>query len=299
MSARTVEKQEDCLDRFWSFVRSRGVVSETEVQKADVEAYRHYVLGRLGDNRKIPLGACRIDDLLGVVCRYFAWMEKRGAIFRSPATGMEWPKRLYHVLPRVPSELEVVSILAQPNLCSLQGIRDRAILELLYSSGMRLGEVVKLDVYDVDLMARTVRIREGKGGKGRIVPFGETARECLSKYVKEVRPKVQKRRQETALFLAENRGRRVMIGTLRKMLKQMSVKAVGRPVSSHKFRHAFATHMVAGGADIRRVQEMLGHALLSTTQIYTRVSPVALKEVHRRCHPHGKRRQEPVLCAEK
>lgn len=295
LSPQTVERRKEDLGLFWRFLKSRGVSREAEVRTEDVEAYRRYTVGRLGEKTRRPLSPTGIHGLLAPVKHYFAWLEKRRRILKSPAADLTWSK-LVDRLPEVPSVKDMEALLAQPNGAKPTGIRDRAILELMYSSGLRGGEVPRLDVYDVDLMERTVRVREGKGKKDRVVPFGETARKCLGVYLKTVRHtflKKVKDRRETALFLNGGKGAgRLTMSALRTMLKVNTEKALGRSVSLHKLRHAFATHMVAGGADIRRVQEMLGHALLSTTQIYTRVKPVDLKEAHRRCHPRTAQREK-------
>lgn len=162
-------------------------------------------------------------------------------------------------------------------------------MELMYSTGLRVGEIVNLDVYDLDFERETVRVRMGKGGKDRVVPFGETARGWLRRYLDEGRPCLLNEQGAVALFIS---GREKKIRLTRDLVSYQIMRYARRAgigvVTSHLIRHAFATHMLAGGAGIVQIQRLLGHERLETTQVYRRVKPMELKRVHRMSHPREK-----------
>lgn len=189
-------------------------------------------------------------------------------------------------LPRwVPSILQIEKILAQPDISTLSGIRDRAILELFYSTALRRMELARLQTFDVDLASGVIRVRGGKGGRDRLVPVGTRAAKWVGGYLLEVCPQLLPVHREGALFVTDygEPFRKNRLGDLvRRYLGRARIDAPG---ACHLFRHACATHMLENGADIRFIQSMLGHADLSTTQIYTQVSISKLKEVHAATHP--------------
>jgi integrase/recombinase XerD len=222
-----------------------------------------------------------------------AWATRAKRITVNPAAELVMPK-LPKRLPRaVLSVSEMERVLAAPDLATALGLRDRAILEVLYSTGIRRMELVGLDCTDVDPERGTLFVREGKGKKDRLVPIGERAIRWTERYVDQVRPKLIERsalravrnRSTIALFLSA-RGTRLRATKLTDRLHQYLSKAgIEKPGSVHIFRHTMATLMHDAGADIRDLQEMLGHAQLSTTEIYTHVSIERLKAVHARTHP--------------
>jgi integrase/recombinase XerD len=190
-------------------------------------------------------------------------------------------------LPDVLSVEEVARLLAQPRGDGPIVWRDRAILELLYAAGLRVGELVALDVGDVHLNVEYVRC-VGKGGRERVVPIGAAAVRSLQRYLAHGRPALAGRKPTAALFV-NRRGGRLTRQSVWKLLRD-SARAAGlrRPIHPHTLRHSFATHLLDGGADLRAVQEMLGHASVATTQIYTHLSRARLREVYRRAHPRDR-----------
>jgi integrase/recombinase XerD len=183
---------------------------------------------------------------------------------------------------------EVGKLLAAPSDGSPAGLRNRAVLETLYGAGLRVSELVGLDVDDVDLEGASVRVM-GKGGKEREVPLGRYARRALESYLRRARPALATPRSRSALFLNARGGRLTRQGCA-KILRACAERAgIRRRVSPHTLRHSFATHLLEGGADVRVVQELLGHSKVATTQIYTLVSREHLREVYLAAHPRGRR----------
>ena len=225
---------------------------------------------------------------LGCVRRFFAWLCRSGTIPANPAADLDLPRKQARHLPKCLSEEEIQRLLALPDVADPFGLRDRTILELFYATGIRRTEMTRLDHGDFDPTARTLLIRQGKGGKSRMLPVGERAAWWLDRYLAESRPLFSHLPSETALFLS-GYGTRFTPAYLGNWVAGLMKKAgVKTPGSCHLWRHSCATAMHQGGADIRYVQEMLGHARLDTTQIYTHVNIRELTEVHARSHPHGR-----------
>ncbi len=216
---------------------------------------------------------------------FLRYLAKRG-ILAAGADALVTGPKLEKRLPRFVREHDIGELLARPSETTPEGIRDRAVLELLYASGLRVSECVALDLADVAGGRRQLRV-VGKGNKERIVFLGEPALRALGRYLTEARPALAAKAagEETALWLS-TRGLRLSDRAIRRLLRRAAVgTAAGPRVSPHMLRHSFATHMLAHGADLRSIQELLGHARLSTTEIYTHVSPARLKEVYDRAHP--------------
>jgi integrase/recombinase XerD len=187
-------------------------------------------------------------------------------------------------LPRTLTMQEITALLGMPVRPAAEDHRDRAMLELLYASGLRVSELVRLCVSQIDLNVGCLRVM-GKGAKERVVPMGQTARDMLVEYVEQVRPTLLKGRPSRALFVSR-RGQVLTRQAFWKLLRQRAHRAgIAKPISPHMLRHSFATHLLEGGADLRVVQAMLGHANIATTQIYTHVERSRLKQVHRQHFP--------------
>ena len=222
---------------------------------------------------------------LTVFKRYFGWALRENFIIADPTLKLQSARQALRV-PKVMSEAQVEALLAAPDSELPLGQRDRAMLELLYASGLRVSELVGLKTFHLSLNEGVLRVL-GKGNKERLVPFGQLAREAVEKYLKEGRPDILKGQQTDDLFVTGH-GRsmsRVMFWMLVK--KYAIVAGITSPLSPHTLRHAFATHLLNHGADLRAVQMLLGHADISTTTIYTHVARERLKILHAQHHPRG------------
>ncbi|MDZ4063932.1 MAG: site-specific tyrosine recombinase/integron integrase [Coriobacteriia bacterium] len=221
---------------------------------------------------------------LSALRSWFAFLVEESLVDTDPTIALATPKRPGK-LPRILSAEMLDALIAAPAADTPEGRRDRAVLELLYASGMRVGELSALDLGDVDFAQQTVRIM-GKGSKERIVPLHRRALDTLTDYMQHARPDLM-RQESPALFLSV-RGNRLSADAVRRLLSHHATTAgVDLHVSPHIIRHTFATHLLDAGADLRTVQELLGHVALSTTQIYTHVGRKRLREVHRDTHPRA------------
>jgi len=232
--------------------------------------------------------------------RLFEFLVASHQLLINPAEGLVETCRQYRKIGTVLSQSEMQSLLAQPNLSLRSQIRDKAVLEVLYATGMRIGELVNVEVYHVDLKDQVIYIRKGKGKKQRVVPLGKTAGQRLREYLEKIRPHYAKKNpKERRLFLT-NSGRLLTGNNIRAFLKHYGKKAgIEKTISPHTFRRSCATHLIQQGADIRYVQQLLGHTYLKTTQYYTKVLPVEVKRTHEKTHPNqrqksGVRSQNPV-----
>lgn len=203
----------------------------------------------------------------------------------NPASELELPREEKR-LPQEPLSIrQVEAVLSVPNISDPLGVRDRAIFEVFYSTGIRRAELTRLNIEDLNVDRRTLQVRQGKGKKDRVVPVGERALNWLDRYLEDVRPELVVRSAQRALFLSSF-GEPFNPDSVSQMVGRCIEKAeIGRKGSCHLFRHSCATHMLENGADIRFIQQLLGHAKLDTTQVYTEVSIKQLQEVHARTHP--------------
>ncbi len=255
--------------------RSRELV---QAEPSDIDAYLAH---RFATHAK-PRTAARYTASLR---RFFRFLARENLIARDPTQFLDTPK-LPRPLPKVLSEADVETLLAAPDTDTVAGLRDRAMIETLYATGLRVSELVGLKVLNLDLNAAVLRVT-GKGGKDRLVPLGEEALYWLSRYLKESRPSMLNGKRCAEVFVTA-RGSGMTRQAFWYLLKRRAQKAgLHKPLSPHTLRHAFATHLLAHGADLRAVQMLLGHADISTTQIYTHVARERLKQLHSRHHPRG------------
>ena len=286
-SAATAEMHRSALRQFLGWCDGLDYHDPTAFTRGRLEAYQlflfHYRSPRGGKALAINTQLAR----LGCIRRFFAWLCRDGILPANPASDLDLPRKQARALPKSLSPDEIDRLLALPDTASPFGLRDRTVLELFYSTGVRRTEMTRLEIGDYDPHARTVLVRRGKGGKSRLLPVGGHAAAWLDHYLSEARPLIAFLPAETGLFLSGygTAFTPAYLGTW--VAKQMKKVGINKPGASHLFRHSCATHMHENGADIRHVQEMLGHARLDTTQIYTHVNIKALQEVHARCHPHG------------
>ncbi len=283
-TAAAVAGQAKSLTNFFRWCEERSLTRPEEVTRPILERYqRHLFYARKRDGK--PLSASTQYGHLATVRLFFRYLSKEGFLLANPASELELPK-LPQRLPRaVLTAEEAESVLAKPDVTQPEGLRDRAMLELLYSTGLRRAELSRLLVFDVDATRGTVFVREGKGRKDRVVPVGERALAWTLKYLEEARPKLTGARDEGVLLLGDA-GEGLHVDYLTQRVRQY-IEAAGleKPGACHLFRHSMATAMLEGGADVRFVQEMLGHASLETTQLYTRVTVEKLRAVHAATHP--------------
>ena len=283
-SERTVEGRALALAFFAAFLLERGISRPQEVTRPIIERYqRHLYHARKKDGQ--PLSFRYQHGRLIPVRALFKWLSRQRHILANPASEIDLPK-LERRLPRhVLTISEVEQVLAGADPASTHGLRDRAILEVLYSTGIRRTELVNLAVYDIDAERGTLMVRQGKGKKDRMIPVGDRALAWLDKYLIEVRPTLAPAPDPGVLFLTVQ-GEAFTPNRLTQLARDYVARAnLGKAGACHLFRHTMATLMLENGADIRFIQQMLGHADLSTTEIYTQVSIRALKEVHARTHP--------------
>jgi integrase/recombinase XerD len=212
-------------------------------------------------------------------------MVRENHLQANPASLIDAPKQ-GRPIPKSLTEADVEALLAAPNITTDIGLRDRAMLELLYACGLRVSELCELDMSQLNLAAGVVKVF-GKGSKERLVPIGEVAQDWLQKYIKQARPQLLKATASGVLF-PSNRGQHMTRQTFWHRIKQHGITAqIQKPLSPHVIRHAFATHLLNHGADLRVIQILLGHSDLSTTQIYTHVATQRLQNLHSQHHPRG------------
>jgi integrase/recombinase XerD len=283
-STATIEGRDLYLRYFILWCDERGLSRPQDITKPIIERYqRHLFLHRKDDGQ--PLSTRSQHTRITPLRAYFKWLARQNYILYNPASELELP-RLERRLPKhVLSIKEAEAVLTMPDLSLSTGIRDRAILETLYSTGMRRMELIGLHLHDIDTERGTVMIRQGKGKKDRMIPIGERALEWVAKYRDDVRLELATGEDDGSLFLT-NLGEAFTPNRLTQLVRDhVNAAKTGKTGSCHLFRHTMATLMLENGADIRFIQAMLGHANLETTQIYTQVSIRKLKDIHTATHP--------------
>ncbi|WP_022854076.1 site-specific tyrosine recombinase XerD [Thermodesulfatator atlanticus] len=279
-SAKTIEAYAADLNDFIAFLEEQGL-SRIEEAKAP------HVLLYLAKLREKGLSAETVARRLSALRNFFRYLVLEHGLSESPFELIEGPK-LSRKLPIVLSRQEVERLLNAPDLKTPIGLRDKAMLEVLYATGLRVSELIGLKMFDVNLEVGFVRVL-GKGEKERLVPLGEVAKDALKTYLARGRPKLLAKRLDEAHIFLNRRGRPLTRQRFWQIIKAYAAKSGLNPkeISPHVLRHSFATHLLEGGADLRTVQMMLGHASLSTTQIYTHVQVETLRKVHEKYHPRG------------
>lgn len=278
-SANTLEAYSRDLLRFLEHLEKNGIARLDRVTPAHVQLY----MAKLHERGLAPRSAARN---LAALRSFFKYLVREKLLASNPTTPVASP-RLGRALPKAMSREEIGRLLDAVQGEAPLRLRDQAMLELLYGTGVRISELVGMEISQLSLVTGTIVVR-GKGGKERVVPLGQYAAEALQLYLEKGRPQLCKPKSSHALFLNRG-GRRISRQGVWKMLKSCAKRAgIPRAVSPHMLRHSFATHLLEGGADLRAIQELLGHADISTTQIYTHVARARLKEIHKRYHPRGR-----------
>jgi len=286
-SERTLGACEWSLSDFILWCQERDLMRAQEITKPILERYQRMLFYARKEDGK-PLTLTTQHTRLVFIKQFFRWLTKENYILSNPASGIELPKVEKRLPKHVLTAQEAELVIAQADVERPIGIRDRAILETLYSTGIRRRELSSIRLFDLDSDRGTMMVRQGKGRKDRLIPIGERAAAWVEKYLREVRPSFAVEPDDGTLFLT-HLGEPFSAHNLSYLVGRY-VKASGIPKQGgcHLFRHTMATLMLEGGADIRFIQQMLGHAKLETTQLYTQVSIRKLKEIHTMTHPAAK-----------
>ncbi len=278
LSRNTLDSYRRDLQQFAAWLQAHGGHDLLAADQALIQEY-------LAHKFRTRARASSAARLLSSLKRFYRHAIRQNTIKADPTLRIDTPK-LPRALPKTLTEADVESLLAAPALDQSLGLRDRAMLEVLYASGLRVSELVTLNVSQVSRDMGVVRVL-GKGSKERLVPLGEEALAWIERYLREARPKLLKGKASDALFVTA-RAAAMTRQSFWHLLKRYAAQAgLGKPISPHTLRHAFATHLLNHGADLRVVQLLLGHSDISTTQIYTHVAQERMKQLHAKHHPRG------------
>jgi integrase/recombinase XerD len=282
-SADTVRARRQHIRKFISWIDERGIDSPTQITRPMVERYqRHLFYYRKSDGQPLTIGM-QVQYLASIKL-WFKWLSRAHHILANPASELDLPRQPKRLPGRILNSQEVEAILREADPATARGLRDRALLELLYATGLRRSEAASLGVYDPDLLRGVLWVRHGKGNRQRVVPLGSRAIAWLDKYLTEARPELLA--ADTQALFVSDYGQPMRADQIAdKVRRYMQFAGIHKGGATHLLRHACATHMLEGGADIRFIQAMLGHTSLETTEIYTHVSIDKLIEVHRATHP--------------
>ncbi len=278
LAANTLDSYSRDLKHFTKFLEKGSASSWDTVSRHTIAAY----LAHLKKEGKAPATIAR---RLAALKSFYQFLVRERYIQRDPTLNLQSPK-MEKKLPQVLTVKEVERLLGQPDTRTPAGKRDKAMLELLYATGIRVSELVSLNMRDINVDLGYVRCY-GKGSKERIVPMGSMAVRSLRDYIKEGRPELLRNEGEQSLFL-NHHGKRLTRQGFWKIVKKYAREArIRKPITPHTLRHSFATHLLENGADLRSVQEMLGHSDISTTQIYTHLTRGRLREIYAKAHPRA------------
>ncbi len=283
-AADTVSQREKYLRWFAIWCAERSLTKPNEITKPILERYqRHLYLYR--NEKDQPMSFRSQYQHLSHVKAWYKWLARDNRVLYNPASELEMPKVGRRLPKAVLSAKEAEVVLSKPDLNDPCGVRDRAMLEVFYSCGIRRRELANLQLYDIDAERKTLMVRQGKGKKDRLIPIGKRALEWIDRYLHESRPILLINTKEQTLFLS-TLGQPLEPDSLTEYVRRyVDTADIGKKGSCHLFRHTMATLMLENGADIRYIQAMLGHADLSTTQIYTQVSIRKLQQIHGMTHP--------------
>jgi len=283
-SPHTVRQRRYTIVFFITWADERGIARPDEVTPELIESYQRWMFHFRQENGK-PLTAKARIARLSALRAWYGWLRRHKQITVDPTLDIEFPKEERRLPRNILTQSEVEQLIAQPDVKTPLGLRDRAMLETLYSTAMRRAELAQLRSHDLDAERQLIMIRCGKGKQDRMVPIGRRALDWVQAYLDNVRPELLINPRETALFLTPRGGPldpQSLSDMVRKYVQQSGIRKRG---GCHLFRHATATLMLENGADVRYVQALLGHADLRTTQIYTHVSITQLRKVHEQTHP--------------
>lgn len=278
LSKNTISSYRTDLVHFMAYLESKGISDIERIKRQDITNYMLSLKDR-------GISGNSISRCLVAIKMFYKFMVQERLAKDDVAGVLESPK-LIRPLPNVLNASEVDKLISAPDLKDWMGIRDKAALELMYATGMRVSEMVELQKDGMNLDVGFIKCK-GKGDKERIVPIGKRAKEAVTRYTEKVRPKLLKGKADQHLFLSRL-GKKISRQSFWKMIKKNARLArIKKDITPHTLRHSFATHLLERGADLRVVQEMLGHADISTTQIYTHINKERLKSIHRQFHPRA------------
>ena len=276
-SLNTVESYKRDVTQYISYLDGTGVTDISSTTKTTVLSYLLYL-------QKEGRASSTVSRTLASLRSYYLFMMQNGVVKSNPTSNLEAP-HVEKKIPKILSGEEVELLLEQPKNCDNKGIRDKAMLELLYATGIRVSELINLDVSDVNVPMSFVRCKGGK--KERIIPMGHQAKDALENYINNVRKYMVKDENETALFVNCSGARLSRQGFWKLIKYYQHIAGIETDITPHTLRHSFAAHLLENGADLHSIQEMMGHADISSTQVYSRMINSKFKDVYAKAHPRA------------
>lgn len=276
-SLNTVESYKRDVTQYISYLDGTGVTDISSTTKTTVLSYLLYL-------QKEGRASSTVSRTLASLRSYYLFMMQNGVVKSNPTSNLEAP-HVEKKIPKILSGEEVELLLEQPKNCDNKGIRDKAMLELLYATGIRVSELINLDVSDVNVPMSFVRCKGGK--KERIIPMGHQAKDALENYINNVRKYMVKDENETALFVNCSGARLSRQGFWKLIKYYQHIAGIETDITPHTLRHSFAAHLFENGADLHSIQEMMGHADISSTQVYSRMMNSKIKDVYAKAHPRA------------
>lgn len=276
-SLNTVESYKRDVTQYISYLDGTGVTDISSTTKTTVLSYLLYL-------QKEGRASSTVSRTLASLRSYYLFMMQNGVVKSNPTSNLEAP-HVEKKIPKILSGEEVELLLEQPKNCDNNGIRDKAMLELLYATGIRVSELINLDVSDVNVPMSFVRCKGGK--KERIIPMGHQAKDALENYINNVRKYMVKDENETALFVNCSGARLSRQGFWKLIKYYQHIAGIETDITPHTLRHSFAAHLLENGADLHSIQEMMGHADISSTQVYSRMMNSKIKDVYAKAHPRA------------
>lgn len=276
-SLNTVESYKRDVTQYISYLDGTGVTDISSTTKTTVLSYLLYL-------QKEGRASSTVSRTLASLRSYYLFMMQNGVVKSNPTSNLEAP-HVEKKIPKILSGEEVELLLEQPKDCDNKGIRDKAMLELLYATGIRVSELITLDVSDVNVPMSFVRCKGGK--KERIIPMGHQAKDALENYINNVRKYMVKDENETALFVNCSGARLSRQGFWKLIKYYQHIAGIETDITPHTLRHSFAAHLLENGADLHSIQEMMGHADISSTQVYSRMMNSKIKDVYAKAHPRA------------
>ena len=276
-SLNTVESYKRDVTQYISYLDGTGVTDISSTTKTTVLSYLLYL-------QKEGRASSTVSRTLASLRSYYLFMMQNGVVKSNPTSNLEAP-HVEKKIPKILSGEEVELLLEQPKNCDNKGIRDKAMLELLYATGIRMSELINLDVSDVNVPMSFVRCKGGK--KERIIPMGHQAKDALENYINNVRKYMVKDENETALFVNCSGARLSRQGFWKLIKYYQHIAGIETDITPHTLRHSFAAHLLENGADLHSIQEMMGHADISSTQVYSRMMNSKIKDVYAKAHPRA------------